>query len=75
MNEFINKQNIIRLCRRARRIKEISQDMLAKESNFSQSRISQFENGYYSKEIARYYYDNILLDTDKKVIEEIGGLL
>lgn len=75
MDEFNNKQNIIRLCRRARRIKEISQESLAKESNFAQSRISQFENGYYSKEIARYYYDNILLDTDRAIIEQIGGLV
>ena len=75
MEEMNNKQNIIRLCRRARRLLEMSQDALAKESNFAQSRISQFENGYYSGEIARYYYAHIMSESDRKIIDEIGGIL
>ena len=74
MERIDNKQNIIRLCRRARRLLEISQETLAKNSNFTQSRISQFENGYYSSEIANYYFNNVLSDQDKEIIEQIGGI-
>lgn len=66
--------NIIKLCRRARRAKEISQAEVAFESHIAQSRISQFENGYYSPSIAAWYYDNILSESDRVEIEKIGSI-
>ena len=66
--------NIIKICRRARRAKEISQEKIAFESHIAQSRISQFENGYYSTMIAAWYYSNILSETERAEIDENGGL-
>lgn len=69
-----DKMNVVRICRRARRAKEISQAEVASESHIAQSRISQFENGYYSSLIAAWYYGNILSEADRVEVEEIGGI-
>lgn len=66
--------NIIKICRRARRAKEISQEKVAFESHIAQSRISQFENGYFSAMIAAWYYKNILSEAERAEIDENGGL-
>lgn len=69
-----NKFKIIEMCRRARRERDLSQVDVARESKFSQGRISQFENGYYNKAIAEYYFDNILFIDDITEILDNGGL-
>lgn len=71
---MIDKNRIMYLCRQARRAKEISQAEVARESHIAQSRISQFENGYYSTSIAAWYYDNILFESNRVEIDENGGL-
>lgn len=76
----MGKDDIIRLCRAARKAAGITLKELRAKTDVSETRLSQFENGAFNWDIAHAYYLNVLNEAEKntytviyQAVCKIGG--
>lgn len=67
----MTNDNIIMLCRAARKAHGITQEQLAIKSGWSVSSISWFEHGHYSAELAKQYRNYVLNPAEQNTFDRI----
>lgn len=66
------KQDIIILCRAARKARGMTQPELTARTNIHKSLLSQFENGKFSWDIAGAYYREVLNEAERSTFDALA---